>query len=163
MSAKIKYTDEPLGKTQVIPDFLPSPAELAFREEGVKVTLALSKKSLEFFKSEAAKHQTQYQRMIRRLLDAYVDAQALTLRSRGLALLRQQSNMLYEMAVAYLSLYVRRTRRVRRCKPRNLQTGAPLRKLSAIKSPISIGGSVLVPPVQSALSSAPHVATLPQP
>jgi len=85
MSAKIKYTDEPLGKTQVIPDFLPSPAELAFREEGVKVTLALSKKSLEFFKSEAAKHQTQYQRMIRRLLDAYVDAQALTVRARGRA------------------------------------------------------------------------------
>jgi hypothetical protein len=76
MNAKIKYTDEPLGETQVVPDFLPSPAELAFREEGVKVTLALSKKSLEFFKSEATKHQTQYQRMIRRLLDAYVDAQA---------------------------------------------------------------------------------------
>ncbi len=88
MSAKIKYTDEPLGKTQVIPDFLPSPTELAFREEGVKVTLALSKKSLEFFKSEATKHQTQYQRMIRRLLDAYVDAQALTLRSRGRAAIK---------------------------------------------------------------------------
>ena len=51
MSAKINYTDEPLGKVQVVPDFLPSPAELAFREEGVKVTLALSKKSIEFFKS----------------------------------------------------------------------------------------------------------------
>jgi hypothetical protein len=50
MNAKIKYTDEPLGKVQVVPDFLPSPAELAFREEGVKVTLALSKKSIEFFK-----------------------------------------------------------------------------------------------------------------
>lgn len=73
MSAKIKYTHEPLGKVRVIPDFLPSPAELAFREEGVKVTLSLSKKSIEFFKSEATKHQTQYQRMIRRLLDAYVD------------------------------------------------------------------------------------------
>jgi predicted DNA binding CopG/RHH family protein len=73
MNAKIKYTDEPLGDLEVIPDFLPSPAELAFREEGVKVTLALSKKSIEFFKSEAAKHQTQYQRMIRRLLDAYVE------------------------------------------------------------------------------------------
>jgi predicted DNA binding CopG/RHH family protein len=83
MSAKIKYTDEPLGNTKVVQDFLPSPAELAFREEGVKVTLALSKKSLEFFKSEAAKHQTQYQRMIRRLLDAYVDAQALTHPSTG--------------------------------------------------------------------------------
>ena len=77
---KIKYTDELLGKVQVIPDFLPSPAELAFREEGVKVTLALSKKSIEFFKSEATKHHTQYQRMIRRLIDAYVDAQAPTQR-----------------------------------------------------------------------------------
>jgi hypothetical protein len=75
-SAKIKYTDEPLGKVEVIPDFLPSPADLAFREEGVKITLALSKKSIEFFKSEASKHHTQYQRMIRRLLDAYVEAHA---------------------------------------------------------------------------------------
>lgn len=75
MSEKIKYTDEPLGAVQVLPDFLPSPAELAFREEGVKVTLALSRKSVEFFKSEAQRHHTQYQRMIRRLLDAYVDAQ----------------------------------------------------------------------------------------
>ena len=76
MSARIKYTDEPLGKVRVVPDFLPSPAELAFREEGVKVTLALSKKSIEFFKSEATKHHTQYQRMIRRLIDAYVDGHA---------------------------------------------------------------------------------------
>ena len=75
MSTKIRYTDEPLGKIEVIPDFLPSPAALAFREEAVKVTLALSTKSVEFFKAEAAKHHTQYQRMIRRLLDAYVDAQ----------------------------------------------------------------------------------------
>jgi len=73
---KIAYTDEPLGEVQLIPDFLPSPAELAFREEGVKVTLALSKKSVDFFKSEASKHHTQYQRMIRKLLDSYVDAQA---------------------------------------------------------------------------------------
>jgi len=77
MSAKIRYTDEPLGKTQVIPDFLPTPAELAFREEGVKITLSLSRKSIEFFKAEATKNHTQYQRMIRRLLDAYVDTQAL--------------------------------------------------------------------------------------
>jgi predicted DNA binding CopG/RHH family protein len=75
MKRKITYTNEPLGDMEVIPDFLPPPAELAFREEGVKVTLALSKKSVEFFKSEASKHQTQYQRMIRRLLDAYVEMQ----------------------------------------------------------------------------------------
>jgi hypothetical protein len=78
MSAKINYTDEPLGKIKIIHDFLPSPSELAFREASVKVTISLSKKSVEFFKSEAAKHHTQYQRMIRQLLDAYVDAQSRT-------------------------------------------------------------------------------------
>ena len=89
MNAKINYTNGPLGRLQVIPDFLPSPEELAFREEGVKVTLALSKKSVDFFKSEATKHQTQYQRMIRRLIDAYVDSQALTRRSSGRATKRR--------------------------------------------------------------------------
>jgi predicted DNA binding CopG/RHH family protein len=74
MSGKIKYTNEPMGEPKVIKDFLPSPAELAFNEEAVKVTLALSKKSIDFFKAEATKNHTQYQRMIRRLVDAYVDS-----------------------------------------------------------------------------------------
>jgi predicted DNA binding CopG/RHH family protein len=74
MKKKIVYTDEHMGDVEVIADFLPSPAELAFKEDGVKVTLALSKCSVEFFKSEASKHHTQYQRMIRRLLDSYVEA-----------------------------------------------------------------------------------------
>jgi uncharacterized DUF497 family protein len=72
MKAKIKYSDEPV-KAKVIRDFLPPPEELAFCEEGVKVTIALSKKSVSFFKAEAKKHHTQYQRMIRKLIDAYVD------------------------------------------------------------------------------------------
>lgn len=75
MSTKIKYTDEPLGEIKIVKDFLPSPAELAFREESVKVTISLSKKSIEFFKTEASKHHTQYQRMIRQLLDSYADVQ----------------------------------------------------------------------------------------
>ena len=74
MTKKISYTNEPLGDMEVIRDFLPPPSELAFREEGVKVTLALSKSSVDFFKLEASKHHTQYQRMIRRLLDSYVQA-----------------------------------------------------------------------------------------
>jgi hypothetical protein len=61
---------------RVVPDFLPAPEDLVFREEGIKVTLALSKRSVEFFKREAAKHNTQYQRMIRRLLDAYAEHHA---------------------------------------------------------------------------------------
>jgi len=85
MNRKIAYKNEPIGEPRVIRDFLPSPAELAFRDEDVKITITLSKKSVEFFKSEAARADTQYQRMIRRLLDAYVDAHATdrSRRSRG--------------------------------------------------------------------------------
>ena len=75
MSAKTKYSDEPIGKVEVIKDFLPSPDELAFKEDTVKVTIALSKSSVEFFKREAEKRDTKYQLMIRRLLDAYTRAQ----------------------------------------------------------------------------------------
>jgi predicted DNA binding CopG/RHH family protein len=90
MSAKIKYTNEPI-EARVIRDFLPQPEELAFREEGVKVTIALSKKSVEFFKSEAAKHHTQYQRMIRKLIDTYVDTYAQPLTSRSTRTARKQA------------------------------------------------------------------------
>ena len=76
MSAKIQYTDEPIGEPKVIQDFLPSPEELAFREEDVKITITLSKRSVDFFKGKAAQNDMQYQRMIRRLLDAYVEAHA---------------------------------------------------------------------------------------
>ena len=71
MKGKIKYTNEPIGKVKVISDFLPSPEELILKDETVKVTIALSKTSVDFFKNEAKKHNTQYQKMIRRLLDEY--------------------------------------------------------------------------------------------
>ena len=75
MKRKINYTDEPIGRVRVIPDFLPSPEELALKDETVKVTIALSKTSVDFFKKEAKKHNTQYQKMIRRLLDEYTTHQ----------------------------------------------------------------------------------------
>ena len=71
MKKKIKYTNEPMGKVKVVSDFLPSPAELVLKDETVKVTISLSKTSVEFFKKEARKYNTQYQKMIRRLLDEY--------------------------------------------------------------------------------------------
>ena len=71
MKSRIKYTDEPMGKVKVIADFLPSPEELALKDETVRVTISLSKTSVDFFKKEAKKYNTQYQRMIRRLLDEY--------------------------------------------------------------------------------------------
>lgn len=48
MKAKIKYTNGPM-EAKVIQDYLPPPEELAFREEGMRVTIALSKKSVAFF------------------------------------------------------------------------------------------------------------------
>ncbi|MEJ5311048.1 MAG: CopG family transcriptional regulator [Anaerolineae bacterium] len=71
MKNKINYSNEPLGEVQVVADFLPPPSELVFREDTVKVTIALSKASVEFFKQEATKHKVSYQRLIRRLLDEY--------------------------------------------------------------------------------------------
>jgi hypothetical protein len=75
MKEKIKYPDEPIGKVKVITDFLPSPEELVLKDETVKITIALSKTSVDFFKKEAKKYNTQYQKMIRRLLDEYADHQ----------------------------------------------------------------------------------------
>ncbi len=71
-----KYTNAPLGRLGVIEDFLPPPSELVFREDTEKVTIALSKRSVDFFKREARLHRTQYQRMIRSLLDRYAEAHA---------------------------------------------------------------------------------------
>ena len=71
MKSKIKYTDEPMGKMRVVKDFLPPPAQLVLKEENVKVTIALNKSSIEFFKREAQRYHTSYQKMIRRLIDLY--------------------------------------------------------------------------------------------
>jgi predicted DNA binding CopG/RHH family protein len=71
MKSKIRYTDEPLGELRVIKDFLPSPDQLVLKEENVKVTIALKKTSIEFFKKEAKKHHTSYQKMIRQVIDWY--------------------------------------------------------------------------------------------
>ncbi|NLD98023.1 MAG: CopG family transcriptional regulator, partial [Phycisphaerae bacterium] len=43
------------------------------KDEQVKVTLSLTKSSVEFFKKEARKHGTRYQKMIRALVDRYVE------------------------------------------------------------------------------------------
>jgi predicted DNA binding CopG/RHH family protein len=71
MKKKTTYKDEDIGRVKVVPDFLPSPEQLALKDETVKVTIALSKNSVDFFKREARRHHTQYQKMIRRLLDEY--------------------------------------------------------------------------------------------
>ncbi len=70
MKSKIKYTNEPL-EMQVVEDFLPPPSQLALKQDTVKVTIGLSKPTVDFFKAQARRNHTQYQKMIRRLLDLY--------------------------------------------------------------------------------------------
>ena len=71
MKKRIKYTNEPIN-FEVIDDFLPPPEKLIFKEENVKVTITLSKESVDFFKEYAKKQRSPYQKMIRRVLDYYV-------------------------------------------------------------------------------------------
>ena len=52
-------------------DFLPPPERLVRREDTVKVTLALSRASVDFFRDQAQRHGVPYQRMIRALVDEY--------------------------------------------------------------------------------------------
>jgi len=54
-------------------DFLPAPHELVLKDNTVKVTLLLSKESVDYFKGEAKKHNARYQSMIRALLDHYTE------------------------------------------------------------------------------------------
>ncbi len=71
MKKKIKYTDEPMGELEIVKDFLPSPKDLVLKEKNVRVTINLKESSIDFFKSMANKHHTQYQKIIRNLLDYY--------------------------------------------------------------------------------------------
>jgi predicted DNA binding CopG/RHH family protein len=71
-SRAVRYTGE-IGRVRVIEDFLPPLAALVPREDNVKVTLSLSRRSLDFFKREARKRRVPYQRMIRALVDTYAE------------------------------------------------------------------------------------------
>lgn len=71
----VKYTAGEIGRLRVVEDFLPPPDQLVPREDHVKVTLSLSKRSLDYFKREAKKRRVPYQRMIRSLVDMYAERQ----------------------------------------------------------------------------------------
>lgn len=70
---KVKYTDEPIGEVQIVDDFLPNPKDLVLKEETVKITINLTKASIDFFKRQAKKHHTHYQKMIKCLVDQYAE------------------------------------------------------------------------------------------
>ena len=65
------YSDEYIGEIKIIEDFLPKPEDLVLKNENVKITISLSRDSIEFFKEEAKKHHTKYQKLIRNLLAIY--------------------------------------------------------------------------------------------
>jgi hypothetical protein len=71
MKTKTKYTEEPIGDLKIIKDFLPPPDQLVLREDNVKVTISLKKSSITFFKEQAKKQKTSYQKMIREVVDWY--------------------------------------------------------------------------------------------
>ena len=75
---KKKTNDFPIGKLVQVEDFLPKPADLAIKEDTIKVTIALNKTSIAVFKRLAQKHGSKYQRMIRVLIDQYAAKHALS-------------------------------------------------------------------------------------
>jgi len=72
MSQRIQYTDEPLGKTSISANFLPSSEELGLANERTKCTISLNTESIAFFKETPKMHRAQYQKMIRQGLDDHV-------------------------------------------------------------------------------------------
>lgn len=56
---------------EVITDFLPPPEKIVAKEDTVKVTISLTKLSVDFFKRQAKRRHVSYQAMIKRTLDLY--------------------------------------------------------------------------------------------
>jgi predicted DNA binding CopG/RHH family protein len=69
----VRHSTGEIGQLRVVKDFLPRPEELALKDNNVKVTLSLSRRSVDFFKREAKRHRVPYQRMIRALVDKYAE------------------------------------------------------------------------------------------
>ena len=59
-SRAVKYSAGEIGRVKVIEDFLPPPDALVAREDNVKVTLGLSRRSVEYFKRAAKTRHVPY-------------------------------------------------------------------------------------------------------
>jgi hypothetical protein len=51
--SSVEYTTGEMAAVKINKDFLPLPPELVLNDDNVKVTLSLSRRSIEFFKREA--------------------------------------------------------------------------------------------------------------
>lgn len=78
MTKNIRYTDAPpdveaaLSRAKIVADFLPPPDQLRLAPIKIKITIALNKKVIDFFKHEAAASHVKYQTMINEVLEQYV-------------------------------------------------------------------------------------------
>ncbi len=68
---KVIAKAKPLTREEEAAIGLPSPEELAAKVASTKINLAVDDDALEFFKGEAKRQGTSYQRMIRNLISAY--------------------------------------------------------------------------------------------
>lgn len=71
MKSKIKYTKGEIEDVEIIDDFLPPPEKLVLKNQAVRVTIALTKNSVDFFKLQVSKYHVPYQRIIKNVLDDY--------------------------------------------------------------------------------------------
>jgi predicted DNA binding CopG/RHH family protein len=77
MKKKTTYESAPADITEsiitseTIEDFLPAPEFLVKKEENIKITISLSKSSIDFFKEKAEKAGVPYQTMIKSVIDRY--------------------------------------------------------------------------------------------
>ncbi|MBN2077470.1 MAG: BrnA antitoxin family protein [Spirochaetes bacterium] len=69
-SAPKEITDAIIS-SRIIDDFLPAPEHLVKKDDTVKITIQLSKNSINFFKEKARKIGVPYQTMIKTVLDRY--------------------------------------------------------------------------------------------
>lgn len=72
-AAALARLGEKMEESQAAADFLPPPEALLEREKTVKVTVNLSRRSVDFFKKQAARQGLPYQQMVRRILDLYAE------------------------------------------------------------------------------------------
>jgi predicted DNA binding CopG/RHH family protein len=79
MKDKVSYSNAPddihdaLLNAREVVDFLPPPELLFTKEETKKITISLSKRSIDFFKDVSKENHIPYQQMIRKILDNYTE------------------------------------------------------------------------------------------
>lgn len=66
-----KAIGEAIEDAEIIEDFLPPPDQLVLKEDTVRVTLNLSRNSVDFLKKKAQERGVPYQYMIKKILDIY--------------------------------------------------------------------------------------------